>query len=225
MVRGPRPSGTRTRTQPDPPRSQTHKPRKQAATPSAHGTFPSPARPHTPDTTTTRKSLRRLAELLEGGEKNQLERAGGNQPPSGEGDGGVPAAEAAPCCAPHLRPPSPDVLRAAEGRRGGGTGAEAALQSGGRAPRPAAAGGVARHEHAPQRRRPTAVLRRRRGARVAGAGGLERRVLLGERGRYRAHARGPQRDRRRRCRTAPQGSLPCLLTLVPCFLVLKIGSR
>jgi len=34
--------------------------------------------------------------------------------------------------------------------------------------------------------------------------GLERRVLRGERGRYRAHARGPQRDRRRRRRPAPQ---------------------
>lgn len=86
---------------------------------------------------------------------------------------------------------------------------EGAVQPRRRAPGPAEAGVVARDEHAPQRRRPAAFLRRRRGPRGGPLRrGVERRLLRPERGRARAHPRRSQRDRAGRRRAPTQGFAP-----------------
>lgn len=91
----------------------------------------------------------------------------------------------------------------------GGADDEGAVQPRRRAPGPAEAGVVARDEHAPQRRRPAAFLRRRRGPRGGPLRrGVERRLLRPERGRARAHPRRSQRDRAERRRAPTQGFAP-----------------
>jgi hypothetical protein len=172
--------------------------------PPAHGTFPTP-------------QPRRKSPCLPVGRVGE-QKAHRREAIRRTGDGGVPAAGPT-AWQTHLRARPPrDVRGAAAGR---GAGAEAAVRPAGRAPCPSAAGGVAPHEHAPQRRRPAPVLRRRRGARGAVACRVERRLLCAERGLHRAHARRHQRQRDRHRWRRPNAQGPSLLFLAP----LVIGSE